>query len=44
MRKLIGTTTAVLAAAVLMLPATVSAGVVQFSGTWTDSPTSSVHG
>ena len=44
MRKLIGTTTAVLAAAVLMLPATVSAGVVQFSGTWTDSPTSTFMG
>lgn len=40
MRKLIGITTAVLAAAVLVLPATASAGVVQFSGDWTDEPTS----
>ena len=44
MRKLIGITTAVLAAAVLALPATVSAGVVKFSGTWTDSPTSTFMG
>ena len=44
MRKLIGITTAVLAAAVLVLPTTASAGVVQFSGSWTDSPTSSFMG
>ena len=44
MRKLIGITTAVLAAAVLVLPATASAGVIQFSGSWTDSPTSSFMG
>ena len=44
MRRLIGIATAVLAAALLVLPATVSAGVDQFSGTWTDSPTSSFMG
>ena len=44
MRKLIGITTALLAAAVLVLPATASAGVVQFSGNWTDEPTSSFMG
>ena len=44
MRKLIGITTAVLAAAVLVLPAAASAGVIQFSGSWTDSPTSSFMG
>jgi len=44
MRKLIGITTAVLAAAVLVLPATAGAGVIQFSGSWTDSPTSSFMG
>ena len=44
MRKLIGITAGLLAAAVLVLPATVSAGVVQFSGDWIDSPTSSFMG
>ena len=40
MRKLIGITTAVLAAAVLLLPAAASAGAFRFSGSWTDAPTS----
>ena len=44
MRKLIGIATAVLAAAALVLPGTASAGVVQFSGNWTDSPTFSFMG
>lgn len=44
MPKLIGITAALLAAAVLVLPAAASAGVVQFSGSWTDSPTSSFMG
>ena len=44
MRKLIGTTTAVLAAAVLMLPATASAGVVQFSGNLDRLTDVEVHG
>ena len=40
MRKLIGITTAVLAAAVLLLPVAASAGAFRFSGSWTDAPTS----
>ena len=44
MRKLIGTAAALAAAAVLVLPATAGAGVVQFSGEWTDAPTSSFMG
>ena len=44
MRKLIAMAAALLATAVIGLPATVSAGVVQFSGGWTDLPTSSFMG
>jgi hypothetical protein len=44
MRKLIGISAAVLTAAVLVVPATASAAVVQFTGSWTDSPTSSFTG